>query len=308
VTITIIDTSFGTWNLGDEIIMEAVNETLYEMFPNARVFRIPCHEALSRRSYYFLRKSELCFIGGTNILASKGWRLRWYDPMFLKNALCMGVTWGGAKTSPVVKDRLLLRRVLSAGKLHSVRDRYTKGLLDQMGIQSVFTCCPTMWKLSSTHCEAIPKEQAPDVAFALTAYRQDPVADRRMIDILRKHYRTLHFFPQGHGDSEYLGQLGTADVRMIAPNLRSFDHFLANEHVDYVGNRLHGGIRAMQFKKRSLVIGIDHRSVEIGKDTGLSVLRRGEIHNLDEWIKKPVATQINLPGAEIENWKAQFSA
>lgn len=308
MTITIIDTSFGTWNLGDEIIMEAVNKTLYEMFPDTRVFRIPCHEALSRRSYYFLRKSELCFIGGTNILASKGWRLRWFDPLFLKNALCLGVTWGGERTSPVAKDRLLLRRVLGRGKLHSVRDRYTKQLLEQMGIPSVYTACPTMWNLSPAHCDMIPKEPAQKVAFALTGYRQDPVADRTMINILRKHYRALHFFPQGHGDDEYLRQLGADDVRVIAPNLRSFDHFLANEHVDYVGSRLHGGIRALQFKKRSLVIGVDHRSVEIGKDTGLSVLRRGEIHKLDEWIKKPVRTQITLPDAEIANWKGQFSA
>ena len=106
-TVTVIDTSFGTWNLGDEIIMQAVNDVIHEMFPDARVFRLPSHEALSRRSYYFLRQSDMCFIGGTNVLASKGWRLRWFDSIFLTNAICFGVTWGGISTRPSFRDWIL---------------------------------------------------------------------------------------------------------------------------------------------------------------------------------------------------------
>ena len=305
-TITVIDTSFGTWNLGDEIIMRAVDDVIHEIFPDARVFRLPSHEALSRRSYYFLRQSDLCLIGGTNILASKGWRLRWCDSIFLTNGICFGVAWGGLRSRPSLKDRILLRRVLDGGQIHSVRDRFTKNLLDQIGVVSVSTSCPTMWTLTPEHCADVPQGKARDALFTLTAYRREPSADRTMIEILKRHYRALHFFPQMHGDYEYFRDLNIEGVRVIAPNLRSYDQFLANEDVDYVGSRLHGGIRALQFKKRTLVIGIDGRSAEIANDTGFPVLRREEIRQLETWVNDYVSTRINLPTHNIASWKANL--
>lgn len=305
-TIAVIDTSFGSWNLGDEIIMQAVNSVIHEMFPDARVFRLPSQEALSRRSYYFLRHSDLCFIGGTNILASKCWRLRWYDPIFLRSAICFGVTWGGTRPKPSLGDRILLRSVLDGGQIHSVRDEYTRSLLDVVGVASVCTSCPTMWALVPEHCAAIPHRKAENVVFTLTGYRCEPSADRAMIETLKRHYRTLHFFPQMHGDWEYFQHLNIDGVRLIGQNLRSYDEFLAKEEVDYVGSRLHGGIRALQFKKRTLVIGIDHRSTQIAHDTGLPMLPRTEMHQLDRWVAGSAPTRIKLPIEDITNWKAHL--
>ena len=286
--------------------MQAVNDVIHEMFPNARIFRLPSHEALSRMSYYFLRQSDLCLIGGTNILASKGWRLHWYDTIFLRNVICCGVTWGGTRPAPSFKDRLLLRQVLDGHQVHSVRDSYTKKLLDQVGVSSVSTSCPTMWKLFPEHCAAIPHTKAKDVLFTLTGYRCEPSADRAMIEILKRHYQTLHFFPQMHGDYEYFQQLNIGGVRVTGQNLRSYDQFLANEEIDYVGSRLHGGIRALQFRKRTLVIGIDHRSAEIANDTGLPVLPRTGMKELERWVNGSAPTTIKLPIADIANWKTQL--
>ena len=286
--------------------MQAVNGVVHEMFPDARVFRLSSHEALSRRSYYFLRQSDLCLIGGTNVLASKGWRVRWCDSIFLRNAICFGVTWGGTRPKPSFRDRLLLRRVLDDGQTHSVRDRFTKKLLDQIGVASVSTSCPTMWMLTPEHCAAIPHTKSKNVLFTLTGYRSDPSFDRAMIETLKRHYQTLHFFPQMHGDLEYFREMNIEGVRVVGSNLRSYDEFLANEDVDYVGSRLHGGIRALQFKKRTLVIGIDHRSAEIANDTGLPVLRRTQIKDLPAWVNGCVATKITLPTENITCWKANL--
>lgn len=301
-----IDTSFGTWNLGDEIIMQAVNDVIQEMFPDARVFRLPSHEALSRRSYYFLKKSDLCFIGGTNVLASKGWRLRWRDSIFLRNAICFGVTWGGIRPTPSLSERVLLRRVLDGSQIHSVRDRYTQDLLDRIGLASVSTSCPTMWRLTPEHCASIPQTKSERVLFTLTAYRRDPVADREMIEMLKRNYRSVHFFPQMHGDYAYFKDLNIAGIGLIGENLNAYDHFLGNEEVDYVGSRLHGGVRALQFGKRVLVIGIDHRSAEIASDTDLPVLKRTQIKELDHWINGVTPTRIKLPTENIANWKANL--
>lgn len=301
-----IDTSFGTWNLGDEIIMQAVNDVIHEMFPDARVFRMPSHEALSRRSYYFLRQSDLCLIGGTNVLASKGWRLRWRDSMFLCNAICFGVTWGGERPTPSLSERMLLRRVLDGGQIHSVRDRYTQRLLEKIGVASVSTSCPTMWKLTPEHCASIPHTKAERVVFTLTAYRCDPSADREMISILKRRYRSVYFFPQMHGDYEYFKELNVNGVELIGQNLSAYDQFLRNKETDYVGSRLHGGIRALQFKKRTLVVSIDHRSAEISSDTGLPILKRAEMNKLDSWIHGSCCTEIKLPTQCIANWKANL--
>lgn len=292
--------------MGDEIIMQAVNDVIHTMFPNARIFRLPSHEALSRRSYYFLRQSDLCLIGGTNVLASKGWRLRWFDSIFLSKAICLGVTWGGERPKPSFRDRIFLRRVLDGAQIHSVRDRYTQDLLSHIGVTSVSTSCPTMWNLTPDHCEQIPKTKSKYVVFTLTGYRRDPGADRAMVDTLRKNYKGLAFFPQMHGDYTYFQDLNLDRIRVIGENLSSYDQFLANEDVDYIGSRLHGGIRALQFKKRALVIGIDHRSTAISHDTGLPVLPRAEMKRLETWIHSTQSTRISLPAENISNWKASL--
>jgi hypothetical protein len=93
---------------------------------------------------------------------------------------------------------------------------------------------------------------------------------------------------------------------VIGQNLTAYDEFLANEETDYVGSRLHGGIRALQFKKRTLVVGIDHRSIEIANDTRLPVLRREHMKELDRWINGRFSTEINLPTENISNWKANL--
>jgi polysaccharide pyruvyl transferase WcaK-like protein len=306
-TITVIDTSFGTWNLGDEIIMRAINDVVQELFPDARVFRLSSHEVLSRQSYYFLRQSDLCLIGGTNVLASRGWRIRWFDSIFLTNAICFGVTWGGISPKPSFKDRMLLRRLLDGHQIHSVRDKFTQRLLDRIGIVSVSTSCPTMWKLDADHCSSIPQEKkTKNVVFTLTGYLCEPVGDRAMIDTLKKHYQNVYFFPQMHGDYAYFKSLNIDGVRAIGQNLHSYDHLLTNEELDYVGSRLHGGIRALQFKKRTLVIGVDRRSTEIANDTGLPVLQRRELNELESWITGCVPTKIKLPIENISNWKASL--
>lgn len=286
--------------------MQAVNDVIHQMFPDARIFRLPSHEALGKNSYYLLRQSDLCLIGGTNILASKGWRLRWRDSVFMGSAICFGVTWGGARSKPSLRERLFLRRVLDGGQIHSVRDRYTQRLLDQVGVVSVSTSCPTMWRLTPQHCAAIPVRKANKVLFTLTAYQQEISSDRAMIDTLRRNYQHLYFFPQMHGDQTYFREMNVSGVRVLGENLPSYDHFLANEDVDYVGSRLHGGIRALQFKKRAVVIGTDHRSLEISNDTDLPVLRRTELQKLEGWIHGNTATHIKLPTENIENWKANL--
>ena len=312
-TITLIDTSISTDNLGDEIIMDAVNEVIDELFPSAYVYRVPSHDRLSDRAHKFIAQSEQTFIGGTNLLSSRIngsslWRLRWRDTRYLCNAICIGVGWNDYMAGPSAGTRVLLRRVLSADHEHSVRDSYTARHLSTTGRRSRMTSCVTMWKLTPDHCRRIPRTRARDAVLTLSAWRADPQADRNLIGLLRSRYRRVSFFPQMQGDLAYLHGLGFDDMPVIQPTTEAYTRFVAGEDVDVVGTRLHGGMRALQVFRRALIIGIDNRSVEIAKDTNLPVVPRGDLDAVSHWIEAGDATDITLPQAAISAWKAQFRA
>ncbi|TOG81065.1 capsular biosynthesis protein, partial [Vibrio parahaemolyticus] len=63
---------------------------------------------------------------------------------------------------------------------------------------------------------------------------------------------------------------------IIAPSLESFDEVLSSGNVDYIGTRLHGGVRALQKKVRTLILAIDNRAWEKKKDFNLPVVERND--------------------------------
>lgn len=93
---------------------------------------------------------------------------------------------------------------------------------------------------------------------------------------------------------------------MISPNLDSYDSYLSQNECDYIGTRLHGGIRAIQKKKRALIIGVDNRAEEKKSDFNLNVVSRGDWNGLNSFISGRFPTKINIPVAAINLWKEQF--
>ena len=81
---------------------------------------------------------------------------------------------------------------------------------------------------------------------------------------------------------------------------------LENNDIDYVGTRLHAGIRAIQKKRRALVLSIDNRASEISNDIGMNVVPREDIEKIEFFITNEQKTSIKIPHKNIEAWKAQF--
>ena len=81
-----------------------------------------------------------------------------------------------------------------------------------------------------------------------------------------------------------------------------------NNDIDYIGNRLHGGIFALQHACRTIIIGIDYRVEEIGKQYSIPYIMRNEISNeLESLINRSWETSIQgLDFNAIEQWKKQF--
>ena len=90
--------------------------------------------------------------------------------------------------------------------------------------------------------------------------------------------------------------------------LSAFDEALSQNDVDYVGTRLHGGIRALQHGRRTLIVSIDNRAREKQRDFNIPAIERDDIGQLEDWICGSQATKICIPTQEIQRFLEQFKS
>ena len=313
--VTLYSPGLASYNLGDKIISESAKEQLSYVLDHSFVTEIATH---TPHSFYYMRpliKSKLKFVLGSNLLKSTffGFKRQW-DITIAKSwitgpCILVGAGWWQYGNKPNIYTKLLLKSVLSKKYIHSVRDEYTKNTLNSIGFKNVVnTSCPTMWKLTKSHCAEIARVKSENVIFTLTDYNEDFALDKKLIEKLVSSYKKVYFWPQGIGDYKYISKLITdsGKVEIIPASLKAFDDILLNGNVDYIGTRLHGGIRALQFKVRTMIISIDNRAEEKNKNFNLPIVKRTEIDKLDSFIFKEFKTEINIPEDEINDWKLQF--
>lgn len=309
----IFDTSIGTTNLGDHIIMDSVNRIADELFRDDFVINVPTHFSIHPKDLLKFRKYDVGIVGGTNLLKNNTlrnsqWKIGVKDLALLAHkAVLLGVGWWQYQDKPVsLYSKVMYKSLFSSKHIHAVRDNYTLQKLNEIGIKNVInTGCPTVWALDEPHCSQINPKKRDIVVTTITDYMRDADKDRQMLEILKKHYHQVHVWIQGAKDRPYIESL-TSDIHFIAPKLSAFDTFLQNEPCEYVGTRLHAGIRALQKKRKAIIIGIDNRAIEMRNDIGLNVLERQRIDLLEEKIHEGISTKLYLDNHAIEQWKAQF--
>lgn len=310
--IAIFDTGVCTLNMGDHIIVDCCEKELQELLDMDNVPHISTHIIPNKVELKQIRyKRKLLY--GTNVLSCdmETYGL-WKLPRQLYaccNTTLMGVGFDSFNTRPSLYSKALLKFLLSKDSVHSVRDSFSANMLHEMGFTNVInTGCPTMWNLTPEHCAMIPVEKAQNVICTLTDYCRDEENDSAMLRILKKNYQIIYFWLQGQGDLDYIRSLGFEnDVTFIQPSLKAFDAVLQLPDTDYVGTRLHAGIRAMNKCHRSLIISIDNRAECIHKDTGLPIIYRKDIpEKLQNRITGTIYTRISMPWDNIAKWKAQF--
>lgn len=65
-------------------------------------------------------------------------------------------------------------------------------------------------------------------------------------------------------------------AKLLTPNMEVFDELVETTvSLDFVGTRLHAGIRVLQHKRRSIILGIDNRAPEKAIGFNLPVCPRG---------------------------------
>lgn len=314
--ITVLDTTISDYNLGNQIIMEAVNALTYELFPDYFIYKIQYAEKFGKQSLKYIRQADYSFFGGTNSLSSQMNRYKQMgftlsDTLYVSELILLGVGWWQYQSKPNLYTRTLLKGLLSSEYIHSVRDSYTEKQLASINIENTLnTSCPTTWNLTKLHCKNISVSKSNSVVFTLTDYNKDMKRDKKIFNLLKNNYDKVYFWLQGVGDKEYLEQLNIStvtDIILINPNLRDYDNLLCIEDVDYIGTRLHAGIKALQRSKRTLIISIDNRAKEISEDIGISIAdREHEFYKIEAFIREETEMKISIPIDNIKKWKDQF--
>lgn len=334
--ITKISPFISTANVGDYIIYDYCDKIFTEMFGNYLGISIPSREKISKAGARAILTSDYTFVCGTNLLSSnmmryKQWEVDLKTPyqiatvntphkdlyklnlirenMSKFHIILVGVGWWKYQDLPTEYTKKVLKGLLDPDFLHSVRDSYTEKKLREVGIDNVVnTACPTMWRLTKEFCSLIPQKKQDIVVTTITDYRKNTERDKLLLDILLSNYKTVYLWLQSYEDISYLEHLGFSKrVQIIPPTLKCYDEFLINNDVDYIGTRLHGGIRALNHKRRSCIIGVDNRALEIAKDTNLPVIKVDKINTaLKEWIYSEQPISIKIPIENINRWKSQF--
>lgn len=299
-------------NLGDCIIKDAISSHISELIPDSLSYQ---WIGLDREGLPVAENAAKLLLCGANILANMPyinkhvWRPALKDALSIEKVLLFGVGWWKYQRNSDFITRAFYRHYLMNGEiLHSVRDSYSLNRVKACGVTNVVnTGCPTMWNLpANLH---FSEERASTVVFTLTDYSQDFAADQWMLEYLLEHYDRVVIFPQGAGDVAYLQTLLGAEqyqrIEQLARSIEAYDQFLENHSTDYIGTRLHGGIRALQKGRRGMIISVDNRAETIARDTGLPVVPRLSIaEGLPYAVKNLREITLTLNRAEIDDFKS----
>lgn len=309
----LLNTALESDNTGDHIIMKNCLLQLNKYIDAEHAINLPTHRLLSKAELEQIngKKKILC---GTNALSGKMDRYGlWKIPRDLNSysdILLIGVGFDSFNKKANYYTKKLFSKILSKNGIHSVRDTFTYEVLKEMGVNNViYTGCPTMWRLTPEFCDLIPTDKAENVVFTLNSYLADPTLDNALIRVLLEEYDQVFFWPQGNGDDTYLNTLGYSnEVIRLSPELSSFENLLSSCcDLDYVGLRLHGGIHALNYRRRSVIISIDNRAEAIHRDTGLPIVRRNEIiPSLKNYLERDIKIKLKLPWENIDIWRSQF--
>ena len=314
--VLLFDTSIMSENLGDQIVMQYCEKNLRKVFPKDFFIHTATHDRIGKRTHLYNAKIvDYSIVCGTNILKGNinkkphQWSIRLIDGIRLKNLCLMGVGWWQYNNEANCYTKYIYKNMLSPNLLHSVRDEYTKNRLNEIGISNVVnTGCPTMWGFTTELCASIPNGKSRNVVTTVTNYNNHNENDRKMLNILLRNYQTVYVWIQSCYDYQYVKTLTDSNrISFIDPTLQAYEDFLAREEVDYVGTRLHAGIKAINMQKRAIILAVDNRAIEIGRDTGLCVIKREQAEEkLESMVNTTFETKLDINFDAIQQWLKQF--
>lgn len=323
MNVVLFDTAIGTFNRGDDIILNSAEECLAPLLNKSYVMRLGTH-INNLNMYHYLKNSkkvkfaDTCdykFILGTNLLTSNvirsigQWSVGPLSKRLYKNSILAGVGITKANQKTTALTKAFYKEILRKDIAHSVRDEQSKQMLEAVcDIQVINTGCPTLWGLTPEVCSKIPVKKAPNVVFTVSGQTkyQNTERDQLLLSTVEKNYDKIYFWVQTYEDEGYFKSLKhTKDVQYVY-SLKEYGSICENGNVDYVGTRLHGGIFAMQHNVRSVIVEIDHRAKGFREINHINTIARDQLEGLADFVNGEIKTEVYLREKEIKEWLAQF--
>ncbi|NJE30326.1 polysaccharide pyruvyl transferase family protein [Thermococcus sp. 18S1] len=325
----------GTMNLGDYIIWDSIKSILTDLLKheNVMVLNFSSHQPLSWYHKMLLKRLKkekipyIILLSGANpfhpyyspVSSLNQWAVGITDIQNLKNKVLLFGT-GTIIAPPSIKRHILSLYALKFWKLvmtkefvHEVRDDESIELAHKIGIYNVVNLgCPTLWKLTKKFVGKIPTTKSNSVVTTITANKKDPERDKLMLKILLKNYEEVYLWPQGTEDIIYINKTivplcpECVKIKILPPTLWAYDQLLSKTNIDYIGTRVHGGIRALQHKRRSIIVSVDHRASSFSKSFGIYSINRDEIAGLDDVINSKIKVRIQIPEKRIKKYLEEF--
>jgi len=307
VRVCLLDTSLASLNLGDQIIVDSCMPFISK---NCEIVSVlPTHRLPNSEEYRAantLGPDVMLFLG-TNVLSGNAFRLKqWPVNRRLRNFIAgrtvmMGVGWWSDQSSEFTSQTLkFYREIAMRGVPWSVRDLATLHKMESIGVEAVFTGCPTTWNLSNF---STPVAGAKIVS-TLTSYRRNRKVDREWVKSLMSQCEVF-WWPQSVADTSYMVSIGVPRERILSVDVRVLRHVLLNWAEGYLGTRLHAGILALQLGVPTAVIQVDNRTRELGQDQSIpTVLRDSE--EIAKLLGNPKSGSIFVPETQINSWLEQL--
>ena len=99
--VLLFDTSEGSDNIGDNIIMYYCEKILLELFDYEMFWfdKVPTHLEIGKTTFKLNKEAIYSFVCGTNILKTsilkkKLWKIGFNEAFNLRNLILMGIGWG----------------------------------------------------------------------------------------------------------------------------------------------------------------------------------------------------------------------
>ncbi|MCS5735573.1 polysaccharide pyruvyl transferase family protein [Herbiconiux daphne] len=309
MSVVVVDPGMTSTNLGDQIISDAVHREFVTPLAKVadKVTVIPMHGPLTEESRQAIRDADEVVVSGTNLLSNHmrfrtSWEWPRSDIELAKGKLTVfGAGWWQYQVGAIDLVTARWMKAMSDGRTWGVRDKYSASRLKAAGLNAEHISCPTLWRVTS---QTLPSSETRVIA-TFTDYNQDPLADRRLVELLESRYEVL-YWPQGPGDRKYIESIAPEGAQFIEPSLAAFDSELQKPGSAYVGLRLHGGIRALQYGVPSLILSIDNRAREISRSVGLFSPSRHSFRDIEMALEGHESMPIQLPSKAIDEWSGHW--
>lgn len=306
--IVVFDPAVENVNAGDEIISSAVQAIPH--LHEGDVERLTTHRLLRKSERDLVSDADLLVLSGTNAISSRMEKFgQWLiDPDLarrMRNKLMLlGVGWWQYQGPPSLYTRNLLNFILTDQVPHSTRDSYTHDRISALGKRSMMTGCPTMWNLPSD-CQR-PLTGSGRAVITVTDYkRMDPDIDRRWISVVKEHYSEVDIVGMGPGDRSHFEGLGIDSVAWKGQGTADLEAAL--QGADFIGTRLHAGVKALQNGRPTLILAVDNRAKEISKSTGLNVTDRADTLAIHRGVTgETVPPALFMDQESIQLWRSLY--